>query len=69
MTEPLNLQEWSEETQQICRLALGKLKSILEAVRTEDIKVTDAKGIYNLSNSVAAVSKAVHALEMSTSWM
>ena len=64
--EPLDIQAWSAETQEVCRLCLGKLKSILEQVDVNEIEVRDAKGLYNLSNSVAAVSKAIHALEMST---
>lgn len=64
--EPLNIEQWSSETQEVCRLCLGKLKSILEQVNVEEIEVRDAKSFYNLSNSIAAVSKSVHQLEMSS---
>lgn len=66
MGRPLDIEKWSKETQRTCNLCLTKLQSILQRVDTEMIKVESPSELYNLCNSVAAVSKAVHALEMST---
>ncbi len=66
MTEPLNIDAWSQQTQKICRQTLGKLEAILHQVDTSQIRIDDAKGVYNLANSIAAISKSVHLLEMSS---
>lgn len=66
MTEPLNIEAWSQQTQRICRQTLEKLEAILHQVDTSEIRIDDAKGVYNLANSIAAISKSVHLLEMSS---
>ena len=63
---PIDVESWRTETEDAVRVAIGKVKIVLQQVNPDKIVVNDANDLYKVSNSLASLSKSIEAIERSS---
>ena len=62
----IDIESWRQETEDAVRVAIGKVKIVLQQVNPDKIVVNDANDLYKVSNSLASLSKSIEAIERSS---
>lgn len=61
----IDIDSWREQTEDSVKVAIGKVRTVLEQVVPESIQVENANDLYKVSNSLASLSKSIEAIERS----
>lgn len=62
----IDIDSWREQTEDSVKVAIGKIRTVLEQVVPESIQVENANDLYQVSNSLASLSKSIEAIERSS---
>lgn len=62
----IDVESWRTETEDAVRVAIEKVKFVLQQVDSNKIIVHDANDLYKVSNSLASLSKSIEVIERSS---